>query len=132
MPQYHRQQHPHVCQSSHDSGATGMFIDVEFVWLKNIWTHQLPRAILVYNIDGTPNEGRHITEVIDLIVQYKDPSEQATFHFPSISRTMVILGQKWLMEHNPEIDWCTGDISMMRCLASCRPKAVEERDRLKH
>src|SRR5882724_1797050 len=51
-----------------DSGATGMFIDIEVVRSKNIWTHQLPRAILVYNINGTPNEARHITEVDDLRV----------------------------------------------------------------
>ena len=68
-----------------NSGATGMFIDIKFVWPKNIWTHQLPRAIPVYNIDGTPNEAGHITEVIDLIVQYKDHSEQVTFHITSIS-----------------------------------------------
>jgi len=58
-----------------DSGATRMFIDVEFVQLKNIQTHRLPRAILVYNIDGTSNEARHITKVVDLIVQYKEHSE---------------------------------------------------------
>jgi len=41
---------------------------------------------------------------------------------------MVILGHMWLMEHNPKIDWCMGDISMMRCPASCRLKTIEERD----
>jgi len=49
-----------------DSGATGMFIDIEIIRSKNIWTHRLPRAIPVYNIDGTPNEAGHITEVVDL------------------------------------------------------------------
>src|SRR5882724_4432294 len=55
-----------------DSGATGMFIDIRFIRSKNIRTHRLPRAILVYNVDGTPNEAGHITKVVDLIVQYKD------------------------------------------------------------
>jgi len=32
------------------------------------------------------------------------------------------------MEHNPKINWHMGDISMTLCPASCRPKAVEERD----
>jgi len=41
-----------------------MFIDIEFVRSKNIWTHRLPRAIPVYNIDGTPNKVGHITEVV--------------------------------------------------------------------
>src|SRR5882724_1023772 len=91
-----------------DLEATGMFIDIEFVRLKNIWAHQLPRAIPVYNVDGTPNKARHITEVIDLIVQYKDHSKQVT----SIGQTTVILRHMWLMEHNPKIDWCMGDIKM--------------------
>src|SRR5882724_1566036 len=30
------------------------------------------------------------------------------------------------MEHKPEIDWCMGEISMMRCPTPCRPKATEE------
>jgi len=51
-----------------DSGGTGMFIDIKFVRSKNIWTHQLPRGIPVYNVDRTPNEAGHITEVVDLIV----------------------------------------------------------------
>src|SRR5882724_960200 len=38
----------------------------------------------------------------------------------------------WLMEHNPEIDLLTGDISMMRCLASCRLKTAEGEDQLNH
>src|SRR5882724_5396355 len=109
-----------------DSGATSTFIDIEFIRTKNIWTHRLPRAILVYNVDGTPNEAGHITEVVDLIVQYKDHSEWATFHIMGIGRTTIILGHTWLMEHNPEIDWRMGKISMMRCPMPCRPKATEE------
>src|SRR5882724_7066386 len=109
-----------------NSGATRMFIDIKFMRMKNIQTHRLPRAILVYNIDRTPNEARHITKVVNLIVQYKDHSEWATFHVTSIGQTMVILGHMWLMEHNPEIDWCMGDIPMMRCPASCRLETMEE------
>src|SRR5882724_2547942 len=33
------------------------------------------------------------------------------------------------MEHNPEIDWRTGEISMRRCPTPCRPKATEETNR---
>src|SRR5882724_502297 len=111
-----------------NSGATGMFINVGFIRSKNIWTHQLPRAIPVYNVDGIPNEAGHITEVVDLIVQYKDNSEWATFHVMGIGQTMIILGHMWLMEHNPKVDWHTGKISMTRCPMSCRPKATEEMD----
>src|SRR5882724_7086241 len=86
---------------------------------------QLVYSSLVYNVNGTPKKAGHITKVIDLMVQYKDHSEWATFHITSISQTMIILGHMWLMEHNPKIDWCMGDITMMRCLASCRLKTTE-------
>src|SRR5882724_3907876 len=109
-----------------DSGATGMFIDIEFIRSKNIRTHWLPRAIPVYNMDGTPYKVGHITKVVDLIVQYKDHSDWATFHVTGIGQTTIILGHTWLMECNPEIDWCTGEISMTRCPMPCRPKTTKE------
>jgi len=31
----------------------------------------------------------------------------------------VILGMPWLARHNPEIDWKTGEVKMMRCLEEC-------------
>jgi len=61
-----------------------MFIDIKFVRLNNIQTHRLPRSILVYNVDGTSNKARHITEVVDLMVQYKDHYKWAMFHITSI------------------------------------------------
>ena len=63
-----------------DSGATGQFIDIDYVQLKNLCTQHLPRAFPVYNLDVTLNKVGYITEVIDLIVQYGDHSERATFH----------------------------------------------------
>src|SRR5882724_7330749 len=72
-----------------DSGATGLFIDINYMWSKNLKTRCLPRGILVYNVDGTPNEAGHITEVIYLIVQYKNHLEQATFHVTGIGCTMI-------------------------------------------
>src|SRR5882724_7718407 len=79
-------------------------------------------------MDGTPHEAGQITEVIDLIVQYKDHFESATLHVTSIGQTTIILKHNSLMEHNPEIDWHTEDICMIRCPASCRLKIVSEKD----
>ena len=88
-------------------GDTGKFINIDYVWSNNLCTHCLPRATPIYNVDKTLNEASYITEVVDLIVQYKGHSEQATFHATGISQTTVILGHTWLMEHNPKINWCT-------------------------
>jgi len=70
-------------------------------------------------MDGTPNEAVHITEIVDLIIQYKNHSERSSFHVMSIGQTPVILGHMWVMEHNPDIDWLIGGIIMTRCPASC-------------
>ena len=39
---------------------------------------------------------------------------------------MVILEIPWLTRHNPEIDWKTGEVKIMRCPEECekqwRPK----------
>jgi len=43
--------------------------------LKNLCTQHLPRAIPIYNVDGTLNEVGYITEVMDLRVQYKSHLE---------------------------------------------------------
>jgi len=58
-----------------NSGATGKFIDIDYVQLNNLCTQCLSQAIPIYNIDGTLNEASYITKVVDLIVQYKGHSE---------------------------------------------------------
>ena len=57
---------------------------------------------------------------MDLIVQYnKYHSKYSPFHITSIGQMTIILAHVWLMEHNPEIDWHTGEVHMTRCPASC-------------
>src|SRR5882672_2828180 len=53
-----------------DSGATGQFIDIDYVRSKNLHTQRLPQAIPVYNVDGTLNDAGYITEVVNLMVHY--------------------------------------------------------------
>jgi len=90
-------------------GATIQFINIEYAWSRNLQTQHLPRAIPVYNVDGTPNKTGYIMEVVDLIFKYKDHSESFSFHITSIGWTTIILGHGWLMSHNPDIDWSTGE-----------------------
>src|SRR6201996_9090369 len=47
-----------------DSGATGLFLDSKFVQDNNLNTRKLPRAIPVYNVDGTLNQGGSIKEEV--------------------------------------------------------------------
>ena len=53
-----------------DSGATGMFIDQEFVHKSGLKTRVLPYPIKVYNVDGTLNQKGSITEEITLMMSH--------------------------------------------------------------
>jgi hypothetical protein len=102
-----------------DCGATGLFIDQEYVKSNRLPTKKLSRVIPVFNVDGTPNEAGCITEVVELIVRYEKHSEQALFAVTGLGRQNLSLGITWLKEHNPKIDWRTGKVEMTRCLPCC-------------
>ena len=43
----------------------------------------------------------------------------------------MILGLTWLREHNPEVDWETGEIKMSHCPQRCRTCSKEEKEEKK-
>ena len=95
-----------------DSGATGMFIDRDYVKENKFDTRKLSRPIPLRNVDGTPNEAGSVTEVVGLILRYKNHSEKAYFAVASLGSQKVIMGHTWLQKHNPDINWVTGEVSM--------------------
>jgi len=102
-----------------DSGATGQFIDAEFIKRERFKTQSLPHAIPVYNIDGTPNEASSIKEEVDLICAFDNHTEHITFAITSLGQLAMILGHTWLVKYNPVVNWNTGDVKMSRCPDSC-------------
>ena len=102
-----------------DCGASGLFIDTKFVEENKLTTRQLPRPVPVFNVDGTPNEAGYIKEVVELQVSYKGHRERAILHVTNLGSSKIILGLPWLRQHNPSIDWTTGDVKMDRCPKSC-------------
>jgi hypothetical protein len=118
-----------------DLGATGLFIDREYVKLNQIPTTKLSRPIPVFNVDGTANTEGSISEVAELLLCYNGHSERALFCVTGLRRQNLILGHTWLKEHNPEVDWRTGKVKMSRCSPrccnGCWTEAREERRMLK-
>ena len=53
-----------------DSGATGMFINREYVKKSGFTTRTLSNPIPVRNVDSTPNEAGSITDLVELNLQY--------------------------------------------------------------
>jgi len=87
-----------------DSGATGNFIDRDFVRTKGINTRSISRPIPVYNVDGSPNEAGQISKVVDVVLRYKTHSERTLLVVSSLRKQNMILSYTWLKDHNLEVD----------------------------
>lgn len=113
-----------------DCGATGEFIDRDYVRQHGLTTCPLSQPVPVYNVDGTPNQAGRISEVVELILKYRDHTERCQFAVTTLSGHNLILGHSWLKEHNPEVDWQKGEVVMSRCparCATCRSKIKAEK-----
>jgi len=109
----------HSVKALLDSGATGSFIDRDFVQLEGINTQTLSYNIPVFNVDGSPNEAGQISEVIDVLLRYKTHSERMLLAISRLGKQSLILGYNWLKDHNPKIDWEKGEVEMTRCPLRC-------------
>jgi len=95
-----------------DSGAMGNFIDRDFVRTKGINTQSISRPIPVYNVNSSSNEASRISEVVDVVLHYKTHSERTLLTVSSLGKQNMILGYTWLKDHNPEVNWQTGEVQM--------------------
>jgi transposase InsO family protein len=111
---------PHSLVALLDSGATGIFLDTEWVRANDITTRPLSRPIPVYNVDGSPNVAGEISEVAEVTLRYKDHAELAYFAITRLGKQSMILGHSWLRQHNPEVDWITNEVKMSRCPSECK------------
>ena len=113
-----------------DSGATGLFMNKEFVEKNGFKMEKLERPVKVMNIDGTHNKGGDITHEVMCNIYYKGHRERAKFDVCNLGRTEVILGMPWLAAHNPEINWEKGEVELTRC-PPWYGKSNKERERTK-
>jgi len=102
-----------------DSGATGSFIDREFVCSKGINTRTLSRNIPVFNVDSSPNEAGQISEVVDVVLWYKTHSERMLLAVSGLGKQNLILGYDWLKDHTPKINWEKGEVELIHYPLRC-------------
>ena len=88
-----------------DSGATGMFINQDFVWRHWLETTPLPQPVLLCNVDGSANEHGSIMEEVHALLCFGQHSERAQFTVTNLGQQSVIIRHPWLLHHNPEVDW---------------------------
>ncbi len=102
-----------------DSGATGMFINRDFVWRHQLETTLLPQPVLLRNVDGSANEHGSIMEEVHALLHFRQHSERAQFTVTNLGRQSVIIRHPWLSHHNPEVDWAAQKVSMTCCPTDC-------------
>jgi len=90
-----------------DTGATGDFVDQDFVDQAKLPTRKLSQPIPVYNVDGMLNKAGSIREVVNMIMTYNGHSERILLVITWLGKQSMILGMTWLNKHNPEIDFHT-------------------------
>jgi len=56
----------------------------------NTWT--LSRNILVFNVNGSPNEAGQISEVVDIVLRYKTHSKRMLLAVSRLGKQSLILG----------------------------------------
>jgi len=109
----------HSVEALLDCRATESLIDRDFVRLKGINTRTLSHNIPVFNVDGSPNEARQISEVVDVALRYKTHSERMLLAVSRLGKQNLILGYDWLKNHNPKINWEKGEVEMTHCSLRC-------------
>jgi len=114
-----------------DSSTTGMFMDKRIAARHGFKLQKLKRPIMVRNVDGTNNSGEAITYQVEAYIYYKGHVERIRMDVCNLGKTEIILGIPWLAAYNPEINWETGEVKMMRCLPLCGGVKVKEEDKKK-
>jgi len=109
----------HSVEALLDCGATGSLIDRDFVCSKGMNTWTLSHNIPIFNVDGSSNEARQISEVVDVVLRYKTHSERMLLAVSGLGKQNLILGYNWLKDHNPKINWEKGEVEMTRCFLRC-------------
>jgi len=102
-----------------DGGATGLVMSSEFVRKKGFKLKKLERPMQVRNVDGSFNREGPIENTVEVNVYYKEHVERTEIDVIGGQKWGVILGMPWLERHNPEIDWKTGKVKMVRCPEEC-------------
>ena len=88
-----------------DSGATGNFMDIHLLSLKNFTLVCLPEPIIAYNVDGTKNLKGTIHWKAKTVLSLENHSDPIELMILQLSKPRVILGMPWLKKWNPRIDW---------------------------
>jgi len=111
-----------VTEALLDRGATRLIISEEFARRHKFKRTKLERLVYVRNVNSTLNYTGPIVDTVEVEILFKGHKKQMSIDVIGGQKWSVILGIPWLRCHNPEIDWKTGEVKMMRCPDECGKK----------
>ena len=68
----------------------------------------------VRNMDRSLNKEKPIEYTVEVNIYHQGHKERTEINVIGGQKQTVILEMSWLAQYNPEIDWKTGEIKMMR------------------
>jgi len=74
-------------------------------------THKLETPLRAYNVDGTENKRGTIKTYVSLELEINGRKTNTDLLVTGLGKERIILGFPWLNEHNPDINWKTGEFS---------------------
>ena len=98
-----------------DSGVTELVISSEFARKQEFKLKKLDRPMYVRNVDGSLNKEGPIEHMVEVNIYYQGHRKRTEIDVIGGQKWMVILGMPWLAHYNPEINWKTGEVKIMRC-----------------
>ena len=114
-----------------DSSTMEMFMDWKMAAKYGFRLQKFEKLIMVRNVDRTNNSAGAITYQVEVNVYYKGHVERMRMDVCNLEKTDVILGIPWLQAHNPEINWETGEVKMMRCSPLCRRNTRLKKEKIR-
>jgi len=94
-----------------DSGAGGKFIDQNYARKSGFKITQLEQLLKAFNVDRTENKRGTIKKFVDLDLTIFGRRRNTLLFGTGLGKQKIILGFPWLNEHNPKINWKTGEFS---------------------
>ena len=111
-----------VVEALLDSKTTVLVMSEKFARKHRFRRTKLERPIYVRNVDDIVNYMGPIVDIVEMEIYFRGHKKKISVDVIGGQKQEVILDMPWLACHNPEIDWRTGEVQMMRCLEECRKK----------
>lgn len=105
-----------------DSGATILCIHLDVVKKYGWDVSEAPQSMQrpVLNTDGIANNSGYITKECRMFVQHENHVEWMWLMILNIRNSRVVLRHNWLVRHNPQINWRTGEVKLNSCPEECK------------